>query len=34
MVVVLVADVASYVTGHALFGVAGMTDYPAFAHRG
>jgi NAD(P)-dependent dehydrogenase (short-subunit alcohol dehydrogenase family) len=34
MVVVLVSDVASYVTGRAVFVDGGMTDYPDFAHGG
>jgi glucose 1-dehydrogenase len=34
MVVVLVSDVASYVTGRTLFVDGGMTDYPSFAHGG
>ena len=34
MVVVLVSDVASYVTGRTIFVDGGMTDYPAFAHGG
>jgi NAD(P)-dependent dehydrogenase (short-subunit alcohol dehydrogenase family) len=34
MVVVLVSDVASYVTGHTIFVDGGMTDYPDFAHGG
>ena len=34
MVVVLVSDVASYVTGRTVFVDGGMTDYPNFAHGG
>jgi glucose 1-dehydrogenase len=34
MVVVLVSDVASYVTGRTLFVDGGMTDYPGFAYGG
>jgi NAD(P)-dependent dehydrogenase (short-subunit alcohol dehydrogenase family) len=34
MVVVLVSDVASYVTGRTIFIDGGMTDYPSFAHGG
>jgi glucose 1-dehydrogenase len=34
MVVVLVSDVASYVTGRTIFVDGGMTDYPDFAHGG
>jgi NAD(P)-dependent dehydrogenase (short-subunit alcohol dehydrogenase family) len=34
MVVVLVSDVASYVTGRTIFVDGGMTDYPAFTHGG
>ena len=34
MVVVLVSDVASYVTGRSIFVDGGMTDYPDFAHGG
>jgi NAD(P)-dependent dehydrogenase (short-subunit alcohol dehydrogenase family) len=34
MVVVLVSDVASYITGRTIFVDGGMTDYPAFAHGG
>ncbi|HWL50881.1 MAG TPA: glucose 1-dehydrogenase [Chthoniobacteraceae bacterium] len=34
MAVVLVSDVASYVTGDTIFVDGGMTDYPAFAHGG
>lgn len=34
MVVVLVSDVASYVTGKTVFVDGGMTDYPDFAHGG
>ena len=34
MVVVLVSDVASYVTGRTIFVDGGMTDYPEFAHGG
>lgn len=34
MVVVLVSDVASYVTGRTIFVDGGMTDYPSFAHGG
>jgi NAD(P)-dependent dehydrogenase (short-subunit alcohol dehydrogenase family) len=34
MVVVLVSDVASYVTGCTVFVDGGMTDYPDFAHGG
>ena len=34
MVVVLVSDVASYVTGRTVFVDGGMTDYPSFAHGG
>ena len=34
MVVVLVSDAASYVTGRTVFVDGGMTDYPAFAHGG
>jgi glucose 1-dehydrogenase len=34
MVVVLVSDVASYVTGRTLFVDGGMTDYPGFADGG
>jgi NAD(P)-dependent dehydrogenase (short-subunit alcohol dehydrogenase family) len=34
MVVVLVSDVASYVTGRTVFIDGGMTDYPDFAHGG
>jgi len=34
MVVVLVSEVASYVTGRTVFIDGGMTDYPDFAHGG
>ncbi|MGA3124087.1 MAG: glucose 1-dehydrogenase [Polyangiaceae bacterium] len=34
MVVVLVSDAASYVTGRTVFVDGGMTDYPAFTHGG
>jgi glucose 1-dehydrogenase len=34
MALVLVSDVASYVTGHTTFVDGGMTDYPAFGHGG
>jgi glucose 1-dehydrogenase len=34
MVVVLVSDVASYVTGRTVFVDGGMTDFPDFAHGG
>ncbi len=34
MVVVLVSDAASYVTGCTIFVDGGMTDYPSFAHGG
>ncbi|QDU92504.1 glucose 1-dehydrogenase [Lignipirellula cremea] len=34
MVVVLVSDAASYVTGCTIFVDGGMTDYPGFAHGG
>jgi NAD(P)-dependent dehydrogenase (short-subunit alcohol dehydrogenase family) len=34
MVVVLVSDAASYVTGRTIFVDGGMTDYPAFSHGG
>jgi len=34
MVVVLVSDVASYITGRTVFVDGGMTDYPDFAHGG
>lgn len=34
MVVALVSDVASYVTGRTIFVDGGMTDYPDFAHGG
>ena len=34
MAVVLVSDVASYVTGRTIFVDGGMTDYPSFAHGG
>jgi glucose 1-dehydrogenase len=34
MVVVLVSDVASYVTGRTIFVDGGMTDYPDFTHGG
>jgi NAD(P)-dependent dehydrogenase (short-subunit alcohol dehydrogenase family) len=34
MVVVLVSDAASYVTGRTIFVDGGMTDYPEFAHGG
>jgi NAD(P)-dependent dehydrogenase (short-subunit alcohol dehydrogenase family) len=34
MVVMLVSDVASYVTGHTVFVDGGMTDYPDFSHGG
>jgi glucose 1-dehydrogenase len=34
MVVMLVSDVASYVTGRTIFVDGGMTDYPNFAHGG
>ena len=34
MVVVLVSDVASYMTGRTVFVDGGMTDYPGFAHGG
>ena len=34
MAVVLVSDVASYVTGRTTFVDGGMTDYPDFAHGG
>jgi glucose 1-dehydrogenase len=34
MAVVLVSDIASYVTGRTVFVDGGMTDYPDFAHGG
>ncbi|MEP7326639.1 MAG: glucose 1-dehydrogenase [Gemmatimonadota bacterium] len=34
MVVVLVSDAASYVTGRTIFVDGGMTDYPSFSHGG
>lgn len=34
MAVILVSDVASYVTGRTIFVDGGMTDYPEFAHGG
>lgn len=34
MVVVLVSDVASYITGRTIYVDGGMTDYPNFAHGG
>jgi glucose 1-dehydrogenase len=34
MALVLVSDVASYVTGRTVFVDGGMTDYPGFAHGG
>ncbi len=34
MVVVLVSDIASYITGRTIFVDGGMTDYPDFAHGG
>jgi glucose 1-dehydrogenase len=34
MVVVLVSDVASYVTGRTIFVDGGMTNYPDFTHGG
>jgi glucose 1-dehydrogenase len=34
MVVILVSDAASYVTGRTIFVDGGMTDYPSFAHGG
>jgi len=34
MVVVLVSDAASYVTGRTIFVDGGMPDYPDFAHGG
>ena len=34
MVVVLVSDVASYMTGRTIFVDGGMTDYPDFIHGG
>jgi glucose 1-dehydrogenase len=34
MVVVLVSDAASYVTGRTVYVDGGMTDYPSFAHGG
>lgn len=34
MVVVLVSDAASYLTGQTVFVDGGMTDYPSFAHGG
>jgi glucose 1-dehydrogenase len=34
MVVVLVSDTASYITGRTVFIDGGMTDYPEFAHGG
>jgi glucose 1-dehydrogenase len=34
MVVMLVSDIASYVTGRTVFVDGGMTDYPDFAHGG
>ena len=34
MVVILVSDAASYVTGRTVFVDGGMTDYPDFAHGG
>ncbi|MGA7122606.1 MAG: glucose 1-dehydrogenase [Polyangiaceae bacterium] len=34
MVVVLVSDACSYVTGRTIFVDGGMTDYPAFTHGG
>jgi NAD(P)-dependent dehydrogenase (short-subunit alcohol dehydrogenase family) len=34
MVVVLVSDAASYVTGRTIYVDGGMTDYPSFAHGG
>lgn len=34
MVVLLVSDIASYITGRTIFVDGGMTDYPDFAHGG
>ncbi|MFZ1807899.1 MAG: SDR family oxidoreductase, partial [Cyclobacteriaceae bacterium] len=34
MVVVLVSDVASYITGRTVYVDGGMTDYPDFSHGG
>jgi NAD(P)-dependent dehydrogenase (short-subunit alcohol dehydrogenase family) len=34
MVLVLVSDVASYLTGNTIFVDGGMTDYPDFAYGG
>jgi glucose 1-dehydrogenase len=34
LAVILVSDVAAYVTGRTIFVDGGMTDYPAFAHGG
>jgi glucose 1-dehydrogenase len=34
MVVVLVSDVASYITGRTIYVDGGMTDYPDFSHGG
>jgi NAD(P)-dependent dehydrogenase (short-subunit alcohol dehydrogenase family) len=34
MVVILVSDIASYVTGRTIFVDGGMTDYPDFGHGG
>ena len=34
MVVVLVSDTASYITGRTIFVDGGMTDYPSFIHGG
>lgn len=34
MAVVLVSDIASYVTGRTIYADGGMTDYPDFAHGG
>ncbi len=34
MAIVLVSDVASYITGRTIFVDGGMTDYPDFAHGG
>jgi glucose 1-dehydrogenase len=34
MAVVLVSEVASYLTGRSVFVDGGMTDYPGFRHGG
>jgi NAD(P)-dependent dehydrogenase (short-subunit alcohol dehydrogenase family) len=34
MVVMLVSDAASYVTGRTIFVDGGMMDYPGFTHGG